>query len=198
MTKKIVILLHGVGSNGDDLLPLAKSWAEIMPDTLFVSPNAPMRFDQGFGYQWFSVSGVTVENRPARVEAAREDFDAVINGILAENAIDPTKDKVVLVGFSQGSIMSLDALVSGRLSLAAVVAFSGRLASVEPFTPSLETKALLIHGKFDQVIPWSESESAEQRLKALKIDVKLSLEEGTPHTISPAGARTAARFLATI
>jgi len=198
MTRKIVILLHGVGSSGDDLQPLAESWAEIIPDTLFISPNAPMRFDQGFGYQWFSVSGVTVDNRPQRVEAAREDFDAVISGILEENAIDPTKDKVIFVGFSQGSIMALDALASGRHPLAAVVAFSGRLASVGPFTPTNETRALLIHGKFDQVIPWTESQSAEQKLKAVGVDVQLSLEEGTSHTISPAGARTAARFIATI
>lgn len=198
MTRKIVILLHGVGSNGDDLQPLAQSWAEIMPDTLFVSPNAPMRFDQGFGYQWFSLSGVTVDNRPQRVAAARADFDAVISGILAENSIDPAKDKIIFVGFSQGSIMALDALVSGRFPLAAVVAFSGRLASVEPFTPSSDTRVLLIHGKFDQVIPWSESQSADQRIKALGVDVQLSLEEGTPHTISPAGARTAARFIAAI
>lgn len=198
MTRKIVILLHGVGSNGDDLQPLAKSWAEAMPNTLFVSPDAPTHFDQGVGYQWFSVSGVTVENRLRRVEAARQDFDAVIGAILAENAIDPNKDKVIFVGFSQGSIMALDALVSGRFPLAAVVAFSGRLASVEPFTPSLETKTLLIHGKFDPIIPWTESQSAEQRLKAMGIDVQLALEEGTPHTISPAGARSAARFIATV
>lgn len=198
MTKKIVILLHGVGSNGDDLKPLAESWAKIMPDTLFVSPNAPAFFDQGVGYQWFSVSGVTTVNRHQRVEAARQDFDAVISAILTENAIDITKDKIILVGFSQGSIMALDALVSSRIPLAAVVAFSGRLASVEPFTPSLETKTLLIHGKFDPIIPWTESQSAEQRLKAMSIDVQLSLEESTPHTISPEGARMAARFIAAI
>ncbi|KAB7896503.1 phospholipase [Rouxiella sp. S1S-2] len=198
MTKKIVILLHGVGSSGDDLLPLAQSWAEVLPDTVFVSPNAPMRFDQGFGHQWFSISGVTVDNRSQRVEAARPNFDAVIRGILEQNAIDPVKDKVILVGFSQGSIMALDALVNDRFPLAAVVAFSGRLASVEPFTPSHTTKVLLIHGKFDQVIPWTESQSAEQRLNAVGVDVQLSLEEGTPHTISPAGARIAARFIAAI
>lgn len=198
MTKKIVILLHGVGSSGEDLQPLANSWAEMIPDTVFISPNAPLRFDQGFGYQWFSVSGVTVENRSQRVEAAREDFDASISRIIEENAIDPSIDKVIFVGFSQGSIMALDALVSGRYPLAAVVAYSGRLASVEPFIPTKEARALLIHGKFDEVIPWTESQAAEKRLKALGIDVQLSLEESTPHTISSAGARTAARFIAAI
>lgn len=198
MTKKIVILLHGVGSSADDLQPLADSWAKIIPNTVFVSPNAPLRFDQSFGYQWFSISGVSAENRPQRVEAAREGFDCVISGILEENAIDASKDKVIFVGFSQGSIMALDALVSGRYPLAAVVAFSGRLASVEPFIPTHDVRALLIHGKVDQVIPWTESQIAEQKLKAIGVDVQLSLEEGTSHTISPAGAQTAARFIATI
>lgn len=198
MTKKIVIMLHGVGSRGDDLQPLADSWSATLPDTLFVSPNAPLRFEQGWGYQWFSITGVTSVNRPERVKAARDDFDAVIRDILRENDIDAANDKIILVGFSQGSIMALDALVSGRYPLTAVVAFSGRLASVEPFTPKRQSRALLIHGKADQVIPWTESQSAEQKLKALGLDVQLLLEENTSHTISSAGARTAARFIAAI
>lgn len=198
MTKKIVIMLHGVGSNGDDLQPLADSWSEILPDVLFASPNAPLRFEQGSGYQWFSIAGVTSANRPERVKAARNDFDTVIQNILRENDIDPANDKIIVVGFSQGSIMALDAVVSGRYPLTAVVAFSGRLASVEPFTPLGQSRVLLIHGKADQVIPWTESQTAEQKLKALGVDVQILLEENTSHTISSAGARTAASFIAAI
>jgi len=196
VTKQIVILLHGVGSQGNDLQPLARLWATTLPDALFVTPNAPQRFDQGPGYQWFSVMGVTEQNRAQRIAAARAEFDRVIAGILSEHAFDPQNDSLVLAGFSQGSIMALDALVTGRYPLAAVVAFSGRLASVAPYTPQPGARVLLVHGKQDAVIPWTESESAAQKIKALGFDVTLSLEEGTPHTITADGANAAAKFIA--
>ena len=75
MAKALVIFLHGVGSNGDDLAPIGRHWATLLPDVIFASPNAPERFTAGFGWQWFSLEEVTPENRPGRVRAARAAFD---------------------------------------------------------------------------------------------------------------------------
>ena len=72
MSKQVVILLHGVGSNGEDLAALGDFWKPLLPETLFLSPNAPFRFDQAAeGYQWFSLLDVTAENRPERIVEAR-------------------------------------------------------------------------------------------------------------------------------
>lgn len=118
MTKKAVILLHGVGSNGRDLQPLAQFWQQQHPDVTFISINAPFPFDQGNGgYQWFSVTGVTEQSRSARIVAARADFDRTINDLLAEHDINLQTDKLMLAGFSQGAIMALDALVTQRFDL---------------------------------------------------------------------------------
>ncbi len=196
MTKQVVILLHGVGSNGDDLAALGKFWKPILPGTLFLSPNAPMKFDQApEGYQWFSLTGVTKENRPQRIVDARRDFDRTIHRLFSEHGIHPNEDKIVFVGFSQGSIMSLDALVTARYSLAGVVAFSGRLSSPQPYQPDEQVPVLLIHGKSDPVIPWVESQQAASKLGALNISVEASYEDETEHTISAEGAMLAAQFI---
>lgn len=196
MAKALVIFLHGVGSNGADLAALGHHWAPLLPDVIFAAPDAPEPFAGSAGYQWFSLNGVTAENRPARVRAARAAFDATVERVMTQQGLHGEWEKVVLVGFSQGSIMALDALASGRYPLAGVVAFSGRLAVDEPLTPTRHTPALLIHGHADEVIPWRESESAAQRLRAAGLSLELQLEPKTPHTISAQGAMRAAAFIA--
>lgn len=196
MAKGLVILLHGVGSNGEDLAGLGAHWASDLPDVAFSSPNAPCRFDHGPGYQWFSLAGVTPDNRPVRVEAAREAFDQQLNAILAQHQMQDRLNKVVLAGFSQGSIMALDAVVSGRWPVAGLVAFSGRLASPTPFHPAVSTPVMLIHGMADSVIPYSESETAATALTAAGLTVSTQFDPSTGHTISAQGARSAAEFIA--
>ena len=127
MAKALVIFLHGVGSNGDDLAPIGRHWATLLPDVIFASPNAPERFTAGFGWQWFSLEEVTPENRPGRVRAARAAFDAILSDVIAQHGFADRWQDVVLVGFSQGSIISLDGLASGRSPLAGVDALSGGL-----------------------------------------------------------------------
>ncbi|MBD8163916.1 alpha/beta hydrolase [Erwinia persicina] len=196
MKQGLVILLHGVGSSGDDLAGLGDHWASTLPGVRFASPNAPVHFEHGAGWQWFSLTGVTPENRPARVAEARAAFDQTLQAILDHHQMSDRPDQVVLAGFSQGSIMALDALVSGRWPLAGIVAFSGRLSSPPPFTPKLNTPVLLVHGMADEVIPVQESESAEQRLRTLGVQVSSQYEPGVGHTISAQGAARAAAFIA--
>lgn len=196
MAKALVIFLHGVGSNGDDLAVLGQHWASLLPDVAFASPNAPYPFEHAMGYQWFSLTGITTENRPARVRDARAAFDDTLQQLMAQHDMADAWDKVILVGFSQGSIMALDALASGRYPLAGVVAFSGRLSFDEALTPQPHIPALLIHGKADDVIPFSESESAEQRLLQAGVTVEARYEAATGHTISSQGAMQAAGFIA--
>ncbi|QIE97764.1 prolyl oligopeptidase family serine peptidase [Pantoea stewartii] len=196
MAKALVFFLHGVGSNGDDLAPVGDYWATLLPDVVFASPDAPYAFEQGMGYQWFSLAGITPENRPGRVREAREAFDRVLRDLMAQHDMAECWEKVILVGFSQGSIMALDLLASGRYPLAGVVAFSGRLAFDGPLTPLAHTPALLIHGRADAVIPVSESESAAARLKAAAVPVEALIEPQTGHTISAEGALHAASFIA--
>lgn len=186
-----IVPLHGVGSRANDFAGMAHQWPQHLPGARIELVDAPYPFDGGgSGRQWFSIAGVTTANRLARIEAARPAFDAAIAGS------DPsTRDlPLVLVGFSQGSIMALDSVASGRMKPAAVVAFSGRLATplsaIQPATP-----VLLVHGEADNVIPASESLAAYRTLTAAGFDATLHIEPGVGHTISPTGAQFALDWL---
>jgi phospholipase/carboxylesterase len=196
MTPKLVIFLHGVGSQGAHLAALGQMWQAAMPDTVFAAPDGPQAFDHsGAGRQWFSVNGVTVENRPARVAQARNDFDAVVGGIIASHGLEDRLDEVALVGFSQGSIMALDAVASGRWPVGAVVSLAGRLASPKPFAPASATLIALIHGDADPVMPMALAQEAQQALALAGYHPDLQVVAGGVHAIGAREAALAQGFL---
>jgi len=192
----LVIFLHGFGSSGADLMGLANLWRAQMPDTRFASPDAPFPGVYGSGRQWFSVAGVTETDRASRVLGARAGFDSTLSAIIHEHGLADRLDRVVLVGFSQGTIMALDALASGRWPMGKIVGFSGRLVAPENARPSLATRMLLIHGEVDPVIPASESVDAAKGLRAWGVDTELVLQPGVGHQITREGADIAGRWLA--
>ena len=191
----LVILLHGVGSSGRDLAPLAAELRDALPHSLFVAPDAPNRFDQGPGRQWFSVAGITAANRSQRIAEARAGFDATITEQIDHASLSGEVGRVALVGFSQGSIMALDGLATGRWPVAGVIAFSGRLATPDPLAPVEGAKALLIHGEVDPVIPAGETLDAAARLRRAGVAIETHVEPGLGHAISPRGVALARRFL---
>ncbi|MBP0581701.1 prolyl oligopeptidase family serine peptidase [Labrys sp. LIt4] len=195
MRDSLIILLHGVGSNGGDLMHLGDIWREMLPGAVLAAPDAPFASDAGRGHQWFSVAGVTAQNRGGRVVAARPAFDATLRDVIDGHGFSQAPGRVALAGFSQGGIMALDALASGRWPLA-VVALSARLATPEPLAPAAGSAVLLVHGEDDRIIPARESQAAAERLERAGVDTELFIEPGLDHTISPEGAMKAADFLA--
>ena len=186
----LVLFLHGVGSNGADLRPLSQCFVQALPGAVFLSPDGSQPFDGGGGArQWFSVAGVTEANRPGRIEAARPALDALIDAAKAQ----AKADRVILIGFSQGSIMALDALARGKVS--EVVAFAGRLAFNGTPTPQPQARVLLVGGTTDQVISHRLSTEAGERLSAAGVDARVVILPGVPHTITPDGITAAQAFL---
>lgn len=193
MDRGLVILLHGVGSNGANMAALGQALAPALPGFVFESPDAPG--GSGSRREWFSVIGVTEADRPQRVLAARPAFDRVIANLIEQRGFSNALDRVVLLGFSQGSIMALDALASGRWPVGAVVAFSGRLASPEPLAPATGTPLLLVHGGADPIMPSGESVRAAEQLTAAGVRARISIEPGLGHQVSTSGLVEAAGFL---
>jgi phospholipase/carboxylesterase len=182
--RALVVLLHGVGSNAQDLLPLADSWRETLPDVAFVSFDGGQPFDGGFGgRQWFSLRDVNETNRAARVMDAYPALRRMLESELAHWQL--AFDKLALVGFSQGSIMALHHVATRDEGLATVVAYSGRLASA--ITAHTRTPVTLVHGVEDQVIPVLELERAAHALSDAGFAVAAFALPGIGHTISADG-----------
>lgn len=195
--KSLVLLLHGVGANGEDLLPLATHWAGLLPDALFISPNALQPYDGGFpgAYQWFSLDDITPENREQRVREAAPLLNEFIDSQLATYGLDDSR--LILVGFSQGTIMSLFVALRRMQPCAGLLGYSGRLAGAAALSQELVSRprTLLIHGTADSVIPLSELHLADRALGAAGVPVRAVPMLGVGHTISYEGEMLGGQFL---
>jgi phospholipase/carboxylesterase len=182
--RALVILLHGVGSNAQDLLPLADAWSNTLPEVAFASLDGSERFDGGFGgRQWFSLRDVNEANRIGRVADAYPALRRMLDAELAHWQLP--FGKLALVGFSQGSMMALHHAATSDDAPAAVVAYSGRLAS--PITTRARTPLTLVHGVEDPVIPVLELERAANAFSDAGFAVGAFALPGIGHTISGDG-----------
>ena len=194
--KQLVILLHGLGADGADLIGLAPHWGEILPDAAFVAPNAPFPCDMApMGYQWFSVQDRSDEGRLAAAQAVAPALDAYIDDELAK--ADVGAENMALVGFSQGTMMSLYVAPRRAEEMAAVVGFSGRLLSPELLAQEAVSKPpiMLIHGEMDDLVPFSSMAEAEQGLEAADFSVQTLACPGLGHGIDPSGLQHGGAFL---
>lgn len=198
-TGSVVVFLHGYGADGADLLGLAEPLAEHLPDTAFHAPDAPDRCTGNpFGYQWFPIpwlDGSSEAEAAAGLAASAADLNAYLDGVLAAEGVGP--EHLALVGFSQGTMMSLEVAPRRAPALAGVVAFSGRLLRPE----RLETEAvskppmLLIHGDADPVVPFDDMRKAAEALMQAGFETYGHVMKGTGHGIAPDGLGVALNFL---
>jgi phospholipase/carboxylesterase len=193
---RLVILLHGLGADGNDLIGLAPHWARLLPTAEFLSPNAPFPCDMApYGYQWYSSQDRTPEAALAGVRAAAPMLDAFIDDALAKRGLDDSA--LALVGFSQGTVMSLYVGFRRNHPVAGIVGFSGRLLAPELLANDLRSRppTLLVHGTDDPLVPYTALAEAETALKGAKIPVETVSSVGIGHSIDEEGLRRGGLFL---
>ena len=196
--KSLVIFLHGYGADGADLLGLADPLGEHLPDTVFVAPDAPEQCRMNpMGYQWFPIpwiDGSTPIESGASLQNAREMLTIFLDHIAEETGI-PT-EKTALVGFSQGTMMSLDIGPTQETALAGIVGFSGRLLETERLELVKSRPPIqLIHGDEDEIVAYESMAKAEQALSATGFDVETYTSTGVGHGIAPDGLSIALQRL---
>lgn len=201
--RKLVVLLHGVGADGFDLIDLAPSWGRAVPEALFVAPHGPEPCDLApYGRQWFSLQDRTPARMLAGVRVAAERLGAWLDAETARLGL--VAADVALMGFSQGAMTALFTGLRRSPPPAAILAYAGALIGPEVLPTEIAARppVLLVHGEADDVVPVAASRQAESTLRGLGVEVEAVFRPGLAHSLDDAGltlgALTLQRHLGTV
>ena len=197
-----VILLHGLGDSGrGGLLSIGSLWQNELPDTEFICPDAPFPFDMAppelcdNGKQWFSLKDLSPPAMLRGAQMAAPYLNDFIDNILATRELAPAK--LALVGFSQGTMMSLFVALRRPQPVAGIVGYSGLLAGGELLAKEKKSAppVLLIHGTADEVVPFAMLAETERALKDNNVPVSTLTRRGLGHGIDDEGLAAGLKFL---
>jgi phospholipase/carboxylesterase len=200
--KRLVVFLHGYGADGNDLIDIGRAWQPILPDTVFVSPHAPEPCGQApVGRQWFGLTFRDPDERWRGVNQAAPTLQAFLDSELQRRQLPPSA--LALVGFSQGTMMSLHAGLRQPVAPAAIVGYSGMFIMPGDGPPeTIEGEVvsrppiLLVHGDRDELIPVQALFHSSSALSALDVPVEWHISHGIGHGIDQEGLRHGGEFLA--
>lgn len=194
-----VVLLHGYGSDGNDLIGLAGYWRDLLPAALFVAPNAPETCrDNPAGYEWFPIDWDRPEYRVEGAEKARPVVTEFLGDLWRQTGLGP--QNTILAGFSQGAMMALNAGLSLDAPLMGIIAFSGALIAPPGLLGDAGPRPpiCLVHGDRDPVVDPQFSEQAATLLRDRGFEVSYHVEIGAGHTIAPDGLAFAGAFITAV
>ncbi len=200
--KQLVVFLHGYGADGNDLIDIGRAWQPMLPDTAFVSPHAPRPCGQSpMGKEWFPLTFRDPNERWDGVKAATPQLNEFLDAELAKHNLPASA--LALVGFSQGTMMSLHAGLRRATPPAAIVGYSGMLVMPgdemsDAFAAEVTAKppVLLIHGDRDELIPVQALFHSAQALGAMGLAAEFHVSPGVGHGIDQEGLRHGGEFLA--
>ena len=194
--KQLVVLLHGYGADGSDLIDIGRYWAGVLPEAAFVSPHAPEPCaDAPVGRQWFALAEREPREFWQGVNAAAPALDRFIDDELARHSLG--EQALALVGFSQGTMLALHIGPRRRRPVAGIVGYSGLLAGPEHLAAEARSTppVLLVHGDEDPLIPVGALFLAANGLAAAGIPAEWHVRPGLQHGIDQEGLELGAAFL---
>ena len=194
--KQLIIFVHGYGADGNDLIGLASYFQSVLPDAIFLSPHAPEACSMNpAGYQWFDLTSTDTAVLWNKILVAADHLNEFIDAKLLEYNL--SEENLALVGFSQGTMMSLHVGLRRNKPMGAVLGYSGKLIGAELLKTDLISKPsiYLIHGDQDPMVAFQETLSAEKALKEYGVDVTTHISKYTQHSIAEDGLRIGVDFL---
>lgn len=194
--KNAIIFLHGYGANSNDLIGIANVWIDSLPNTIFLSPNAP--FECGFAenaYQWFELTSISPQSIGEGLEKAGPFLNEYIDHVSKTYKIN--EKNIFFVGFSQGTMMGLYHLCKRKNQCAGLLGYSGLLFENENFKSEIKSRfpIKLYHGKKDELINYQNSVKASKKLKDMGFEIDFNLSEELGHGIDDEGIKMGLDFI---
>ena len=199
VARQAMVLLHGYGSDGNDLIGLVPYFRDLMPEALFVAPNAPHSCAiNPIGFEWFAIDHAAEVRDFSGIQSVREDIAGFLEDLWAQTGIAPAD--TILCGFSQGAMIALDTGLHLEQDILGIVAFSGGIspAAIPDIPPGRQVPVCLVHGDADDVVPVEMSQRAESVLAAAGVRVTLHISPGMGHGIGPDAVEFTREFIAGI
>ena len=192
----LVVLLHGIGADAFDLIPLAKYWALTLKKTKFYSLHAPYTYRLApFGKQWFDLEDRDQTRILKEIELIKPMIITFLKKKLKNYNLQ-YKD-LILVGFSQGTMIALNLTLTMKEEVRGVLGYSGGVILTKSGKIEIISKPniCLVHGKNDEVVPKKMMETTKIILKDNNIDVDTHLIENLGHSIDQKGLEIGQNFL---
>ena len=179
---QLILLCHAAGADAASLLPLGERLRETFPMATIVSLQAELAADTPPGFAWFSLVGITEQNRPAHVAQALPALHAAVQGWQARSGVAAVA--TALMGVSQGAEMVLEACKHAPMLASRVVAIGGRFTTL-PDVPPAVTTIHFLHGKQDTLVPYAHSVNAAHHLSGMGSDITAEVVPFVGHELHP-------------
>ncbi|MFH1158493.1 MAG: dienelactone hydrolase family protein [Pseudomonadota bacterium] len=199
--KQMVMFLHGYGANGEDLLSIGADMADTFPDTVFLSPNAPEPCEAfPAGFQWFPIRSAdgTVSKELDRAETIRKPaavLNSFIDAQLTQWGVD--ESRLIVIGFSQGSMMALYAMPRRAKPCAGIISYSGMLIDAAGLKAQgiVRPPVLAVHGDADEVVPPFNLKAIQEGFSAAGFNIETVLRPALGHGIDQPGLARGVKFI---
>tara|TARA_B100002051_G_scaffold271006_1_gene304902 strand:- start:186 stop:839 length:654 start_codon:yes stop_codon:yes gene_type:complete len=194
--KNAVILCHGYGGDGNDISILANYWKNYLPDTIFLCPNAPEKCAvSSVGYQWFDLMDQSKQQILTKSLVAEMKLNQLIDEVKVRNNLDA--NKIILGGFSQGCMISLQTGIKRKDKINSIIGYSGKIIDTEHLSRNIVSrpKVILMHGDKDEIVPINFFLEAKEFFIKNNYPVELKSFKNCEHRIPQEGSSLGLEFI---
>ena len=194
--KSAVILCHGYGGDGKDISILANYWKAHLPDTIFICPDAPEKCAASpSGFQWFDLMDQTPEQILSKSLVAESKLNKLIDEVKEKNSL--LANKIVIGGFSQGCMISLQTGIKRKDTINSIIGYSGRIIDTAHLGKNIFSKPniILMHGDIDQIVPVNSLLEAKDFFNKNNYKIESQIFKNCEHRIPTEGSSLGLQFI---